>query len=71
MRHTMRILNGSGDQAIATWDPKVKDEVQEAEFQFDRHAASMLAFTDDNPAEQLKTFRPDVDIILAPQFVGG
>lgn len=71
MRHTLRIMSAEGDTTVATWDPAVKEEVELAEFEFNRHAGSMLAFTDTTPAEQIREFKPDVDIILTPQLQGG
>lgn len=71
MKRQMRVLSRSGDDVVATWDPKVKSEVDVAEVEFDRLARTMLPFSDTTPAEQLPYFKPDVDIIFAPQIAGG
>lgn len=69
--HTIKVLSPNGDDTVAEWDPKVKDQVELAEVQFDRLAGSMLAFTDTPVAEQIRKFDPEVDIIMTPQLVGG
>jgi hypothetical protein len=71
MRHKLRVMSVRGDDTVITWDPKVEEEVKVAEFEFQRHAKTMLAFTDTVPADQIREFKPNVDIIMTPQLQGG
>jgi len=75
MTHTLRILDRTGDTAVA-WTPGVKTEEEAAEKQFDLFRAQGYAmFAAEAPGkqkEQIRKFDPkQFEIVAVPQFQGG
>lgn len=69
------VLDDSGDTRVM-WDPRIKDEVDNAEKTFkDMKKKGYLAYTvkkNGDPGEVIREFDPKAGkIIMAPQLVGG
>ena len=72
-KHRMSVLGASGD-AVGEWDPENPKSVQEAKAMFEQLTQSVyLAFADTTTdhAEQVKTFDPARDYVLAPVPIVG
>lgn len=75
-KSVIRVLNHTGDTAVAEWTPGVKDEETKAAVEFDKlKAQGMLLFAVDAPGkakEQVRDFDPQAfEIVAVPQFRGG
>ena len=74
MRHTLRVLDRSGDTAVQ-WAPENQTETETAKQVFDRFAAAGYAMFRAEPgttATQIREFDPEAKEIVATRpFVGG
>jgi hypothetical protein len=79
MQHVIRVLNGTGDEALATWDPADEITTEVARKRFDELVVNgYLTFRADegtrNTGTRIKEFDPEaktIFVFLKKNFAGG